>query len=201
MPLVKLKSKAALLNEETPASVLYSIILSIFGSIFHSWDLQTIWMEVQDEFQVDLPDSNKDKLAASLGLLTSNEFYENFQAFEAIGKGLNGQEANFDWITPLTPEEAAWAVAEANVLDSTPEDFSEEIKAYTRELLREGGLIKSPPQLSFCAISSVYPAEQFVPLELADKIELGQKIKLKKIQAYVALQKSRIAESLGACFD
>lgn len=186
----------AFLDENIPATVLYTICLKTFGSEMHEWELETLWMEIQDEFKVDPADANKDKLAAAISLLVTNAFYENFQAFEAIGKGLNGQTADFEWITPLTPEEATWAVVESRILDSTPEDFSEEVKAYIREVHREGGLFKSPPALAFCSISSVYPAEKFVPKELRDTVEINQKLKLKKIEAYSALQKERLEEGL-----
>lgn len=196
MPASKTIIAEVLQDENTPASAIYPILLNEFGSEMHEWEPETIWMEIQDEYGIDLVDCNKDKLIAVIGLLTTNSFYENFQAFEAIGKSLNGQTADFEWVTPLTPEEATWAVIESKLLDETPEEFSREIQAYVREVLREGGLYTSPPALSFCNISATYPAEKYVPMDLLKTVSLNQDIKLKKIEAYVALQKKRLDSAL-----
>lgn len=188
--------RSLLLEERYPATVLYTLCLKTFGSEFHEWEPETIWMELQDEFKVDPVDSNKDKIISAVTLVTSNSFYEDFRVFEAVCKGLNGESGDLEWLTPLTPEEVTWAVVESRILDSTPEDFSLEVATYTAETLRLGGIYHCPKPLTFCQLSAKYPMDKYIPLEFRDRVELFQKVKLKKIEAYCALQKEYLSEGL-----
>jgi hypothetical protein len=178
----------AFTEENIPASVLYTICFKKFGVEFHNWELETLWMEIQDEFGEDASDSNKDKIASALGLVTSNRFYEDFRVFESICKGLNGQSPNFEWVTPLTPEEVCWAMVEAKLIDSTPEDFAEEIRIYVRAILNENGIIKAPAQISFCK----EPKKGNFPTPDATM----QELKLKKIELYLEWQKEHFRKFL-----
>jgi len=186
----------AFTDDNVPAFVLYSICVGQFGGDIHEWEPETLWLEIQDEFKVECSESNKDKLQAAITLVVTNKFYENFRVFEGIGKAFSNQSPNFEWVTPLTPEECAWVVAEARLIDSTPEEYSLEVKAYVREVLREGGLYMSPPQLAFCNIATVYPAEKYVPNSLRKKVEHQQKIKLKKTELYIHVQRDAIQKNL-----
>ena len=188
-------------DDDVPAFVLYSICVGQFGGDIHKWEPETLWLEIQDEFKVECSESNKDKIQAAIALVSINSFYENFQAFEGICKAFNNQSPEFEWVTPLTPEECAWGVAEALLIDETPEEFSLEIKAYVSEILREGGLYSAPPVLSFCNISTRYPSQEYIPQELRKKVEIQQKIKLKKIELYVEKQRGDLAKALARYFQ
>jgi hypothetical protein len=191
----------AFTDENSTAMLLHTLCLHKYGTDMLDWEPETLWLEIYEDFHVDVEESNKDKIQASIALVKTNAFYENFQAFEGIGKAFNGQSPDFEYITPLTPEECAWAVKEAHLIDSTPEEFSEEIKAYIREVLREHGIFAAPPELAFCNLGEVYKVDHFIPLELKTPILKEQKIKLKKIQLYEQYQKDKIERGLKRYFS
>mgnify|MGYP003636177434 CR=1 FL=1 len=191
----------AFTKEDTPAFILHALCLNKYGLECLDWEPETLWLEIYEDFHVDVDDSNMDKIQASIALIKTNAFYEDFQAFEGIGKAFNDQDPDFGYITPLTPEECAWAVKEAYLIDETPEEFSLEIKAYVREVLREHGFLSAPPELSFCSLGDFYKIESFVPLELKKPVMAEQKIKLKKVQLYEQFKKDKIAKCFKRYFS
>jgi len=191
----------AFTDEKTTAFILHTVCLNKYGIECLDWEPETLWLEIYEDFHIDVEESNKDKLQASITLVKTNVFYEDFQAFEGIGKAFNGQDPDFEYITPLTPEECAWTVKEARLIDSTPEEFSLEIKAYVREVLREHGLMTAPPELSFSSLGEFYKLDHYVPLELRKPVMAEQKIKLKKIQLYDQFKKDRIERDLKRYFS
>jgi len=191
----------AFTDENTTAFILHTICLNKYGIECLDWEPETLWLEIYEDFHIDVEESNKDKIQASITLVKTNVFYEDFQAFEGIGKAFNGQDPDFVYITPLTPEECAWTVKEASLIDSTPEEFSLEIKAYVREVLREHGCIIAPPELSFSSLGEFYKLDHYVPLELRKPVMAEQKIKLKKIQLYEQFKKDRIERDLKRYFS
>jgi hypothetical protein len=191
----------AFTDEESTALVLHTICLHKYGTECLGWEPETLWLEIYEDFKVDVEESNKDKIQASIALVKTNAFYEDFQAFEGIGKAFNDQDPDFEYITPLTPEECAWAVKEAHLIDSTSEEFSAEVKAYVREALREHGVFTAPPELSFSNLGEVYKIDHFVPLDLREPVMKEQKIKLKKIQLYAQHKKDLIEKQLKRYFS
>jgi len=191
----------AFTDEDTPAFILHALCLSKYGIDCLDWEPETLWLELYEDFDIDVEESNKDKIQASIALIKANTFYEYFQAFEGIGKAFNGQNPNFEYITPLTPEECSWAVKEALLIDDTPEEFSEEIKAYVREVLRDHGFYIAPPELAFSRLSDVYKVDHYVPLELKKAVGKEQEIKLKKVQLYEKVKKDQIERSLKRYFN
>jgi hypothetical protein len=190
----------AFTDENTPAFILHAICLAKYGTVCLDWEPETLWLEIYEDFRIDVEESNKDKIQASIALIKTNAFYEDFQAFEAIGKSFNGQSPDFEYMTPLTPEECAWAVKEAFLIDNTPEEFSLEVKAYVREVLREHGMFTAPPELSFSGLSAKYKLEAYVPIELHKPVKAEQSIKLKKIQLYEQHMKDQIGKALKRYF-
>lgn len=187
-------------DDSVSAFILYTICYGHFGTDIHSWEPETLWLEIQDDIKAIPSETNKDKIQAAIALVSTNKYYEDFQVFEGICKSFNSQSPDFEWITPLTPEECAWAVAESRLIDSTPEEYSEEIKAYVQEILRLGGMYLAPPQLTFANMSAKYQIERYVPKELLDKVELQQNIKLKKIELYIQMQRDNIERDLRKYF-
>jgi len=188
-------------DSEATAFTLYTVCVSHFGSKIHEWEPETLWLEIIDDFKVDVEESNKDKIQAAIALVVTNKFYEDYRAFEGICKAFNSQSPDFEWSTPLSPEEASWGVAESRLIDETPEIFALEIEGYVRELLRYGGLLAAPPQLSFCKMSSHYPIEKYTDPSLRKKVMEWQKIKLGKTEVHVSKKKEKIEHELREYFQ
>lgn len=191
----------AFTKECSPALVLYSICVAKFGTEIHDWEPETLWMEIQDEFKTDAHECCKDKLQAVITLVTTNNFWENFQAFEGVCKAFSCHSPDFENLTPLSVEECSWGVAEAHLLDETPEEFSEEVRGYVREILRLHGYLISPPHLQFCGIDKKYRLEDHVPPNLQEKVLASQKVKLKKIELHTKIQRDRIQKDLKKYFS
>jgi len=191
---------AAFKDEHTSAFVLYSICVAKFGVEIHEWEPETLWMEIQDEFKTDAHECCKDKLQAAITLVATNTFWENFNVFEGICKSFNCHSPGFEYLTPMSVEECSWGVAEAHLIDETPEEFSEEIREYTRQTLRLHGYMIAPPHLQFCGIAKKYKIEDYVSPDLMTKVLASQKVKLKKVELHTKLKRDHIQKQLRKYF-
>ena len=53
--------KPLLLNEDAPATLLNALALKTFGQNWYVWEPETLWAELEKEFQVDeVPSINRD---------------------------------------------------------------------------------------------------------------------------------------------
>lgn len=181
-------------DPKVPAFVLYTVCIHYYGTEVYTWEPETLYLEIIDDFKVDLAEENKDKIQAAITLTETNTFYENFRVFEGICKSFNNQNPDLEYITPLTPEECAWGIMESELIDSTPEEFSEEVKAYVRNILKDHGLFSAPTVLKFSRHGDNFDVKSFVPDELKDKTMTLQKVKHKKIELYCQSQKDLIAK-------
>jgi hypothetical protein len=134
-------------------TVLYAIALREFGEEIHSWEPETIAMEMSEAFG-EMPTENHDKLMALITAVESNAFYSSWSVFEIICRTINtGEPQGSD---ELLVAEMAWAVLEARLNDETPGTFSEEIAIGVGKLLSEEGITRAPPSLSFAKMPEQY---------------------------------------------
>lgn len=119
------------------------------------WSLETIIMELEDDYNVRIPQLCQDKLFVAINLVTSNDFFKRTRRFIDTCNVLAGSELSraFD---PADAMECAWGMTEALLL-LPPEDqdadyeFCEEIRHYLGKVLDEEG-IREPPDLLRLAI-------------------------------------------------
>jgi hypothetical protein len=138
----------------TMATVLYAIVLKEFGEDVHSWEPETVFMEINDSFGIDMPESNHDKLMALLVAIDTNSFYGSWSGFEVICRTLNtGDVFGSD---DLLVAEMAWGVTEVMINDDTPGVFSDEIASGVGRLLLDEGIVSPPPRLSFAKFPEQY---------------------------------------------
>jgi hypothetical protein len=137
-----------LANPATFTTALMAIILEHYGTEALEWTPETIFMELRDDFHVDLPKQNKDQIVAGINLLTSDDFYTRPSMFVQICNVLAGSEMaeSFDKADVV---ECAWGIAEAYLI-SPPQDlqhaFHPEILHYLGSVLDDEG-IKKPPAI------------------------------------------------------
>jgi hypothetical protein len=119
-----------------------------FGLEALSWDPTTISMEIEDEFDVDLPQLALDKLMVSIQILTTDRFYKSLPDFISFCNVLSGDPYRPDMWDPADAEEVAWGVTEALLIyppeDDDPEPFTDEIRAYIGAVLDSEGLVNPP---------------------------------------------------------
>lgn len=159
MPAAKNQINKALWENpgDTFATVLLVLFLDRFGTEGLSWSPETITLEIEEEFDVDLKPLALDKLMVAIQLLTSNKFYKSTPDFISFCNVLNGESYRPDMWDPADTEDVAWGITEALIIyppeDDNPEPFTEEIRAYIGSALDEEGLI-NPPDILRIALRS-----------------------------------------------
>lgn len=138
-------------SPQTFASVLLTVFLDRFGVEGLQWDPSTITLEIEEEFDVDLPQASLDKLLVAINLVTSDAFYRSLPDFVMFCNVLSGDTYRPDMFDPADSAEVAWGLTEGLLL-SPPEDdqdgpFSDEIRAYIGAVLDQEGIINAPDVL------------------------------------------------------
>ena len=117
----------------------------------YTWHPATILLEVRDDFGVELPRANFDRLMAGIHLVTSDAFYKSPPTFVELCNVLSGglyDPATWD---PADALECAWGITEAMLLSPPDEDdeepFSQEIRAYIGAALDQEGILNPPDVL------------------------------------------------------
>lgn len=135
-------------SPDTFASVLLAAYLDRFGTEGLDWDPTTATLEIEDEFDVDLPQGSLDKLMVAIQILTTDRFYKNLPDFISFCNVLSGDDYRPDMWDPADAEEVAWGVTEAMIIyppeDNEPEPFSDEIRAYIGGVVDAEGMVNPP---------------------------------------------------------
>lgn len=135
-------------SRETFASVLLTMFIDRFGLEALTWDPTTISLEIEEDFDVDLPQLALDKLMVAIQLLTTNRFYKSLPDFISFCNVLSGDPYRPDMWDPADAEEVAWGVTEALLIeppeDQDAEPFTDEIRAYIGAVLDSEGLVNPP---------------------------------------------------------
>lgn len=144
-------------SPDTFASVLLAAYLDRFGTEALDWEPTTATLEIEKEFDVDLPQESLDKLMVAIQILTTDRFYKNLPDFITFCNVLSGDEYRPDMWDPADAEEVAWGITEAMVIyppeDNELEPFSEEIRAYIGSVVDAEGLM-NPPDILRIALRS-----------------------------------------------
>lgn len=148
-----MKSAAQWLNDpEIYATSAMAILIEEFGTEFLEWEPETIDIEIQKTFGFDPDTQLMDRLNAAIGLLTSNSFFLDPNAFMNTCNALNfGVVLSESWV-PADLDDVLWGVTEAQLLlgdDYKADEYSHNVRRYVGVLLQEEGIGKIPRVLSF----------------------------------------------------
>jgi len=164
--------KDVLENKESFGTALMAVLIDQYSTDFFDWDPKALYMQIMDDFHVDTPDINKDKIGAMLVSLTTNQFFQNSDMFASICKALSSSGVDFGVFSPATPEEMSWGVTE--VLLNNPPDpergndsFSDEVAAFVGMMLTQQGVLNPPNTLQFAIYPTNNPVED-IELMFAD---------------------------------
>lgn len=140
-------------NEDTFATTLLALCLDRYGTEVFDWDVRTLNMALAEDFSVETPRVNLDKIQALILVHTTNMVFVSLEAFVHVCNVLSGSEANFQHWDHLTPEEALWGLYEIALhagIDRNdgdmPDEFNNEIRQYLGVVARNAGLL-NPPDL------------------------------------------------------
>ncbi len=147
-PSAKPSIRDAIINPDSFATTLVICMIDTYGTEFLSWSPQTIRMESEDDFGVEWPQANFDRLMAGMALLTTDSFYNSLPDFIDICNILSGAPATPGVFDPADAAECAWGIAEAILLCPPEEEegdiFSDEIRAYIGKITEMEGMILPP---------------------------------------------------------
>lgn len=145
-------------SKETFATVLLTMFLDRFGMDALEWDPATIAMEVEEEFDVELPQLSLDKLIVAIQILTTDRFFKRLPDFIAFCNVLDGDPFQPNTFDPADAEEVAWGITEALLIsppeDDDPEPLTDEIRAYIGSVLDSEGIL-NPPDILRVALRMV----------------------------------------------
>lgn len=141
--------KQLLQNPESFATTLVTILLDTYGTEALTWSPETIRLELRDDFQVQIPQVNIDKIMAAICILTSDDFYKNLPRFIQLCNVMADDTFNPLVFDPADSFEMAWSITEAMLLSPPEEDepFTEEIRFYIGHMLTEEGVVNPPDVL------------------------------------------------------
>ncbi|NDD52283.1 hypothetical protein EBZ39_00125 [bacterium] len=162
-------------------------------------------MEIEEEFNIDLPQHSFDKLMAAIYILTTDRFYKSLPEFITFCNVLDGEEYRPDIFDPADAEEVAWGITEAVLIsppdESDPEPFSEEIRAYIGATLDREGII-NPPDILRIALRAARVAPSIQ--DFSDDPEMFNAVydlesgKTEDINRTIVLRTQLLAEQLAA---
>lgn len=135
-------------DDETLATALLVILLDTYGVEALEWSAETLRMELEEDFHLQIPSQNIDKLMVAISILTSNAFFQELPTFIRFCNILAGDDFDPSVFDPADPAEMAWGISEALILYPPEEEelFSEDIQYYIGAMLSKSG-INTPPAI------------------------------------------------------
>jgi len=139
--------RTMLLAEETFATPLFLLVADRYGMEVLEWSPETIRMELEQDFQLQLPKATIDKIMAAITIVTTNYFYKDVTRFIELCNILAGDDFQPDEFEPADADEMLIGITEALLLwppDDDPEDteFAPEIREYISQVLGDQGILK-----------------------------------------------------------
>lgn len=138
-------------SPQTFASILLTVFLDRFGIEALQWEPNTIVLEIEEEFNVELPQTVLDKLIVAINILTTDSFYKNLPDFIMFCNVMSGDTYRPDMFDPADSAEVAWGITEGLLIAPPDEEedgpFSDEIRAYIGAVLDQEGIINAPDVL------------------------------------------------------
>lgn len=137
--------KAYLSGDKTAfATTLFVLVADHFGSLeWMDWEPDVLGQEIKDDFGVEMPPDVRDKLWALVTTLTTDRFYRDPLFFNHVCNALSDEPLSMMVWEPAELDEVAWALVEIGMCDLDQHEdfeFSPEVIAYVRELLRKEGM-------------------------------------------------------------
>jgi len=152
-PLQKHREREAWATPHQYATTMLVLFVDTYGTEGLAWDNRTIKMEIEDDFDVELPQGNFDRLMVAKSLLTTDDFYHSLPDFIQWCNILSGDTYDPRVWDPADAGECAWGITEALLIDQPEDDnpFQQEVVAYVGAMLDAEGIITPPDVLQIAA--------------------------------------------------
>jgi hypothetical protein len=140
----------ALADPRTFGFTLLTIFLDLHGHEGLEYTPATIQMELEQEFGIDMPAGNYDRLLTAINIYTTNGFFVSTPDFVRACVVLSGHHPTPNLMQLPDSEDLAWGITEG-LLIHPPEGekgpFMPEITAFIGEVLSSEGIINPPDVL------------------------------------------------------
>ena len=136
-------------DPETFTSILMVFLIDRYTVEVLDWDLETIALQVKDDFHTDIHECVLDKIAVGQMLLNTNRFHSSLPDFILFCNVMCNESGLKESWSPADSYEMTWAVAEEKLLVNEEEEFDEEIQLYMSTVLRDEGVVTPPDSLTF----------------------------------------------------
>jgi len=150
-----------------------------------AWHPTTVRLEIERVLGFDPPRLSFDKLMAAVAVLSTDLFFRRAGAFAALSNVLAGDDFQPDEYDQPSAAEMAWAITEALLLSppahDDPEPFSDEVRHYIGQVLREEGFLQPPDVLRVALGSPSQPTEYPDDPELSARIKDNQRQKREEV--------------------
>lgn len=133
----------ALADPDTCATVIHLILLSAYGDALYGTDEQEpidpveLYALVKEDFRVEMPEDNENRLQALLLGIATNDFFEDPEAFAAVSQALFDGDLG-DLVNGIMEEpslfEVLWATYEVALNRDDEPEFSPSVKRYIAQV-------------------------------------------------------------------
>lgn len=142
-------------DPETLTTTVIIFLIDRYTAEVLTWDLETISLEVKDDFKTDINPAVLDKIAVGQLLLTTNMFHTSLPDFINFCNVMNNETGlKYTW-SPADSYEMTWAVAEEKLLVNEDDNFTADIQAYITTVLRDDGIVSPPDSLAFISTNNL----------------------------------------------
>ena len=143
-------------REGVPPKAYQSLLNKTFGAGWYSWLPETLFSEIEREFDVEVLDLVRDKILATQTFVNTDIFYHDAAAFEHIVLAVNDADVVPSSITLASPEEIVYAVTVLGPVDD--KQFEREVTRYIQICFENAGLLVYPANVRFA--QPEYQSEQ-----------------------------------------
>lgn len=142
-------------DPETFTSIVTLLLVDRYTIEVLDWDLETIALEVKDDFKTEINPAILDKIAVGQLLLKTDMFHKSLPDFINFCNIMNNETGLKESWSPADSYEMTWAVEEEKLLVNEGDNFSGEILAYMSTMLRDEGIVTPPDSLAFISTDNL----------------------------------------------
>jgi hypothetical protein len=135
-------------HPDTHPVVLDMVLFKKFGISWFEWLSDTLFHEIEREFNTHIAEVNRLKIMAANTLHTIDAYWDRWEIFEKVIAGING---TIPQIEVMQPPSLPSLLAGVDIVDSIrQEQFSDEVKRYCAAVFLNEHTTYAPPPLDFC---------------------------------------------------
>lgn len=142
-------------HQDAHPVVLDFALLKAFGLDWYTWEVETIWAEIQRIFKMRVSEINRAKVQTLKTLHVSNAPWDHWQVFEKIVQGLNSTVPHWAFMQIPTLEQLYAALDMLEHIRVV--EFGNEVKLYIATAILHEDVTFVPPPLSFVQLEVSQP--------------------------------------------